>query len=73
MKYVDILKNKNKSLTIAVMGCEVNGPGEASHADFGLAGGREGEMLLFSHGEKLGKVKAEDAVISLINEIDRII
>ena len=52
-------------LTIAVMGCAVNGPGEAREADFGLAGG-DGEALLFAHGEIVKKVPERDAVRELV-------
>jgi (E)-4-hydroxy-3-methylbut-2-enyl-diphosphate synthase len=50
-----------KSLQIALMGCVVNGPGEAKDADFGIAGGK-GEGLLFVKGEVVGKVKEKDWV-----------
>ncbi len=63
------LRASEQSLTIAVMGCEVNGPGEAAHADFGLAGARKGRLLLFSKGEKLGLVDAGNAVEALIDRI----
>ncbi|MBN2040761.1 MAG: flavodoxin-dependent (E)-4-hydroxy-3-methylbut-2-enyl-diphosphate synthase [Spirochaetes bacterium] len=72
-KFGGILKGKDKQITIAVMGCEVNGPGEASHADFGVAGGRNGYMTLFSGGNKLKKIKAEEAVIYLIKEIENML
>ena len=49
------LANVNEKLTVAVMGCAVNGPGEAKQADFGLAGG-VGEGLLFRKGEIIKKV-----------------
>ncbi len=55
-------------LTIAVMGCAVNGPGEAREADFGLAGG-DGEALLFAHGEIVKKVPEQDAVRELVDLI----
>jgi (E)-4-hydroxy-3-methylbut-2-enyl-diphosphate synthase len=61
---------KDRGITVAVMGCEVNGPGEAAHADFGIAGGRQGSMLLFSHGKKIRKIKAKDAVYELLKEIE---
>lgn len=54
-----------RMLTVAVMGCEVNGPGEASHADIGIAGARSGQFLLFSRGQKIDKIKAEDAESAL--------
>jgi len=53
---------------VALMGCIVNGPGEAREADIGIAGGK-GEALLFSHGEILGKVREEDVIDTLINKI----
>lgn len=59
-----------KNITVAVMGCAVNGPGEARHADFGIAGG-DGEGLLFKKGEIIGKApmdKLVDALIRLIEE-----
>ena len=67
------LKNSAKSITIAVMGCEVNGPGEASEADFGLAGARGGHLLLFLKGEKIKKVHKNEAIGELISEIKKII
>lgn len=48
-----------KPLHIAVMGCAVNGPGEASNADIGIAGGN-GEALLFTHGQIVKKITSED-------------
>lgn len=58
-----------RSITVAVMGCEVNGPGEAAHADVGLAGGRNGRVLLFARGRKIAVVDARDAVARLVDEI----
>ncbi len=55
-------------LTIAVMGCAVNGPGEASDADFGIAGGR-GEGLVFRHGTIIRKVPESQLVDALLDEI----
>ena len=72
-KFEKELSSGNKSLTVAVMGCEVNGPGEAAHADFGIAGGRDGAMLLFSHGKKLRKVTAKEAVSELLKEVELLI
>ena len=53
---------------VALMGCAVNGPGEAREADIGIAGG-DGEALLFAHGEILGKVCEEDVIDTLIGKI----
>ncbi len=69
-KVEDILKNVSKPISVAVMGCVVNGPGEAREADFGIAGGK-GMGLVFKKGEVVKKVKEEellDALIELINE-----
>ncbi|MDD5491287.1 MAG: flavodoxin-dependent (E)-4-hydroxy-3-methylbut-2-enyl-diphosphate synthase [bacterium] len=57
-------------LKIAIMGCAVNGPGEAREADFGLAGGKK-EGLLFRRGKIIGKIKEKDFHKTLINEIAR--
>lgn len=58
-------------LKIAIMGCAVNGPGEAVEADIGLAGGA-GQGLIFRKGELIKKVKEEDMVHELLNEIEKI-
>ena len=65
------LKNIDKPITVAIMGCAVNGPGEARQADIGIAGGK-GEALLFKRGEITGKVKEEDIVKRLLEEIDKL-
>ncbi|BBA69958.1 flavodoxin-dependent (E)-4-hydroxy-3-methylbut-2-enyl-diphosphate synthase [Geobacter sulfurreducens] len=59
-------------LTVAVMGCVVNGPGEAREADVGIAGGR-GEGLLFRNGEIVRKVPEADMADALIAEVEKII
>ena len=58
-------------ITVAVMGCVVNGPGEAREADIGIAGGI-GEGLLFRHGEILRKVPQDKLVDALMDEIDKL-
>ena len=57
-------------IEVAVLGCAVNGLGEASHADFGITGARN-EGLIFAHGEPLRKVPQEQLVDALFAEIDR--
>ncbi len=57
-------------ITVAVMGCVVNGPGEAKGADIGLAGGR-GKAVLFASGEKIRTVDESDAVDELFAEIEK--
>ena len=58
-------------LKVAVMGCVVNGPGEARGADIGLAGGK-GEFLLFKHGQTVRKLKAEGAVDEFVEEVKKL-
>ena len=60
----------DKSLKIAVMGCVVNGPGEAREADLGIAGGK-GVGMLFKKGEIIRKVKEEDLLSALREEIEK--
>jgi (E)-4-hydroxy-3-methylbut-2-enyl-diphosphate synthase len=57
-------------ITVAVMGCRVNGPEEARHADFGIAGGT-GEGILFAHGKRVGVAREELLVDELFALIDR--
>lgn len=63
------LESVSKHITVAVMGCAVNGPGEAKEADVGVAGGN-GEGLIFRKGEIIRKVPGEDIVKELMAEID---
>ena len=68
-KVEDKFKNKNlPPITIAVMGCPVNGPGEAKHADFGIAGAI-GEGYIFKKGEIVARVPESDLINSLENII----
>lgn len=65
------LKTVDKPITVAVMGCVVNGPGEASAADVGIAGG-VGEGLLFKHGEIVKKVPQDQLVDELFRLIEEL-
>ena len=65
------LEGCTKPITVAVMGCAVNGPGEASAADVGIAGG-DGEGLLFRKGQVLRKVPQEHLVDALMDEIEKL-
>ena len=58
----------NKKMTVAVMGCVVNGPGEAAEADIGVAGAI-GEAVLFSHGKIIRRIPEEKLVEELVNEV----
>lgn len=64
------LRNVDKDITVAVMGCIVNGPGEAKEADIGIAGGN-GEGLIFRKGEILRKVPEDKLFDELIKEINK--
>lgn len=63
------LGNINKNLKVAIMGCVVNGPGEAKDADIGIAGG-DGCAVLFKKGEIIKKIPEKDIVDELLKEID---
>ena len=65
----DALRDKDWNMKIAVMGCAVNGPGEAREADIGIAGGA-GEGLLFKKGEIVGKVPMSDFFDVLMREAE---
>ena len=60
-----------KNITVAVMGCAVNGPGEAAAADIGIAGGN-GEGLLFRKGEILRKLPQDELIDALMAEIEKL-
>lgn len=64
------LANCKKPIKVAVMGCVVNGPGEAKEADLGVAGG-DGVGLIFKHGEILRKVKEDEIVDELMKEVEK--
>lgn len=64
-----LLKGVDKPITVAVMGCVVNGPGEARHADVGLAGG-DGEGVLFKHGQIVAKVPEDQLIPELMKLIE---
>jgi (E)-4-hydroxy-3-methylbut-2-enyl-diphosphate synthase len=64
------LRAYSEAIEVAVMGCAVNGPGEAGDADFGIAGGRD-VGFIYAHGRVLKKVSAETLIDELFVEIDR--
>lgn len=65
------LEDCNKDITVAVMGCVVNGPGEAKEADIGVAGG-DGCGLIFKKGEILRKVNENEILPALLEEIEKL-
>ena len=67
----EALKACQKDITVAVMGCAVNGPGEAREADVGIAGG-EGEGLLFKKGKIVKKVPEDQLLAALLEEVDKL-
>ena len=69
-KVNEAVKNIDKPIKVAVMGCVVNGPGEAKDADIGIAGGDKCAVM-FKKGEIVGKFSEEEVVDKLINEIEK--
>ncbi len=65
------VKNLDKNIKVAVMGCAVNGPGEAREADIGIAGGC-GEGLIFKKGQIIKKVPEDKLIEELMKEIDKL-
>ena len=70
-KVEERLRGCNKPIKVAVMGCIVNGPGEAKEADIGIAGG-DGCGLIFKKGEILRKVDEDKLLDELMKEIDKL-
>ena len=68
-KIFKYLEDNNIKLTVAVMGCVVNGPGEGKNADIGIAGGK-GQYVIFKKGEVIKKVSEDEAYDALIKEIN---
>ena len=68
-KAEEMLKNCKKNITVAIMGCIVNGPGEAREADIGIAGG-DGVGLIFKKGEIIKKVPEDQLLSELLKEIE---
>lgn len=65
------VRGASRPVTIAVMGCEVNGPGEAKEADIGIAFGK-GAGVLFRHGKVMKTVRTEDAISELLNQMEKL-
>jgi len=65
------LENYTKPIKVAIMGCAVNGPGEAKEADIGIAAGK-GEALIFKKGEIIKKVKEPEILKELLKEIEKL-
>lgn len=70
-KVENAVRGINKDITVAVMGCVVNGIGEAGEADIGIAGG-DGCAVLFKHGKQMYKVSEDEALERLLDEIDKL-
>ena len=66
-KIADTIETGGKSVRVAIMGCVVNGPGEAREADFGIAGG-DGFAVLFKNGETVGRVEESEILSVLVKE-----
>jgi (E)-4-hydroxy-3-methylbut-2-enyl-diphosphate synthase len=65
----NLLKQSNKNIKVAVMGCEVNGPGEAKDADVGIAAGA-GRAVIFRKGQKVRVVSSEEMLTALMEEVE---
>lgn len=70
-KVEEKIDSMNKPIKVAIMGCEVNGPGEAKEADIGIAGGN-GIGLIFKKGKIIKKVKEEELIDELVKEINKL-
>lgn len=70
-KVLPLIEQVKKPITVAIMGCIVNGPGEAKHADIGLAGGNN-EFVLFKKGKIIKKIGEEEAIGELLKEIENL-
>jgi (E)-4-hydroxy-3-methylbut-2-enyl-diphosphate synthase len=66
------LRAAGRTLHVAVMGCEVNGPGEARDADVGVASGKH-SGILFKHGAEIGRVPEGDIVDALVREVEQLV
>jgi (E)-4-hydroxy-3-methylbut-2-enyl-diphosphate synthase len=64
------LEGYSEAIEVAVLGCAVNGPGEAGDADFGIAGGRD-TGFVYAHGRVLKKVSSDILIDELFHEIDK--
>ena len=71
-KVFKYLEDNSIKLTVAVMGCVVNGPGEGKNADVGIAGGK-GQYVIFKKGQIIKKVSEDEAYDALINEINSLL
>jgi (E)-4-hydroxy-3-methylbut-2-enyl-diphosphate synthase len=69
VKVEERLRDYPQAFEVAVMGCAVNGPGEAGDADFGIAGGRD-VGFVYAHGRVLKKVSSDILIDELFHEID---
>jgi len=66
----DKLQGVKKPVKVAVLGCVVNGPGEASEADIGIAAGK-GVAILYRKGEVIKRVKEEEIVSTVLEEVEK--
>ena len=69
-KVENYLNTLTKDITVAVMGCVVNGPGEAKHADIGIAGGNK-KGVLFKKGNIIKTISEEEIYDELVKEIEK--
>ncbi|MBN2434637.1 MAG: flavodoxin-dependent (E)-4-hydroxy-3-methylbut-2-enyl-diphosphate synthase [Spirochaetes bacterium] len=72
-RYLKVIRDQKKIINIAVMGCEVNGPGEASEADIGVAGCGRGQLALFLRGKIIKKVNQDRVVDQILEYAGKIV
>jgi (E)-4-hydroxy-3-methylbut-2-enyl-diphosphate synthase len=70
-RWLPRLYSLDRNITVAVMGCAVNGPGEARHADLGITGAGD-RVLIFRHGEVIRTIGAGEADKAFAEELDRL-
>ena len=70
-KVAPVLYSLEKDITVAIMGCVVNGPGEARHADLGITGAGK-EIILFKHGQVMRKVDQDSAYDAFVEELKKL-
>lgn len=69
-KMEELLKSVQKNLTVAIMGCVVNGPGEAENADIAICAGKD-KAVLYRRGQRIKNVPTDDIIPTLLEEIDK--
>ena len=67
----DIIKDRKSNIKVAVMGCEVNGPGEAASTDIGITGGGKGNNMLYLSGIQTEKILTKEIISKVVNLVEK--